>query len=348
MNDCLLTIAIPNFNGEKKLERAIRSCQTINLSKKRYEVLVIDNCSEDGSVEIVKKLKKEFSNIRLEINKKNLGRIGNWNRCLELSKGKYLLFLMVNDYYTDKFSSFNLSNLLEDLKNQPKTAVMFDLNIVDEKGRVKGYDNHGIISEKNSSFKEFTVSSILNSFFRETRFRPGSLQSLMIKKSVLSKKDTFDLKLPYYSDLIFIVKYLSNFEKMRLYKLPIINWEMAKTRKGYCDSKPLGTIKLERLIAFKKLKKQIFHKDLSLSEYANIYSEVILSSFTKLYPLYHNLLPRRILRNILFNVELYRNILFTEVLSSKNLLERVLFHFLLILYIKKKMIRYFNNFLRIN
>ena len=38
-----LTIAIPSFNGGKNLERAIRSCENIQLPIKDYEILVIDN-----------------------------------------------------------------------------------------------------------------------------------------------------------------------------------------------------------------------------------------------------------------------------------------------------------------
>ena len=53
-----LTIAIPNNNGGKNLERAIKSCQKIVMSSNDFEILVVDNCSTDDSIEIINTLKK--------------------------------------------------------------------------------------------------------------------------------------------------------------------------------------------------------------------------------------------------------------------------------------------------
>ena len=85
-----LTIAIPNYNGGENLERAIESCRNINIPTNDYEILIIDNCSTDNSINIINKLKDEFSNIVLVENKENVGRIQNWNVCIENAKGKLL------------------------------------------------------------------------------------------------------------------------------------------------------------------------------------------------------------------------------------------------------------------
>ena len=94
-----LTIAIPNYNGGINLKRAIESIDNLDLKHLDYEILVTDNCSTDNSVNIVTSLSQKDSRIRLIKNKKNIGRIGNWNLCLNKSRGKYLLFLMTNDYF---------------------------------------------------------------------------------------------------------------------------------------------------------------------------------------------------------------------------------------------------------
>ena len=91
-----LTIAIPNYNGGENLERAIESCRNINIPTNDYEILIIDNCSTDNSINIINKLKDEFSNIVLVENKENVGRIQNWNVCIENAKGKFLIFLFSN------------------------------------------------------------------------------------------------------------------------------------------------------------------------------------------------------------------------------------------------------------
>ena len=92
-----LTIAIPNYNGGENLKRAIISCQNIRIPIQEYEIIVVDNCSTDNSRDIVNELKNEFSNLVFLQNKENVGRIQNWNVCIEKAKGKFLIFLFSND-----------------------------------------------------------------------------------------------------------------------------------------------------------------------------------------------------------------------------------------------------------
>ena len=78
-----LTIAIPTFNGGKNLERAINSCKNIKLPSDKYEILVVDNCSTDESISNVKELRKKNGNLILIENQENVGRIKNWNVCID-------------------------------------------------------------------------------------------------------------------------------------------------------------------------------------------------------------------------------------------------------------------------
>lgn len=97
MTDMLLTIAIPTYNAGENLIRAIRSCKNIRLPKDRYEIIVVDNCSTDNSVTMLEYIKNEFSNLLIYRNEQNLGRVQNWNRCIDLASGKYIIFLFTND-----------------------------------------------------------------------------------------------------------------------------------------------------------------------------------------------------------------------------------------------------------
>jgi glycosyltransferase involved in cell wall biosynthesis len=59
------------------------------------EILVVDNCSTDGTWERLQNL--QDPHLRLERNQANLGLFGNFNRCLELARGKFLRFLCSDD-----------------------------------------------------------------------------------------------------------------------------------------------------------------------------------------------------------------------------------------------------------
>ena len=58
-----LTIAIPNFNGGMNLQRAIESCRSIDLPENDFEILIVDNCSTDNSIDVINESKMKISNI---------------------------------------------------------------------------------------------------------------------------------------------------------------------------------------------------------------------------------------------------------------------------------------------
>ena len=86
-----LSIIIVSFNTKKILKDCIES--VVKTTKKiKYEIIVVDNDSKDGSVELLRKLAKKYP-IRIIANKNNAGfGIAN-NQGAQIAKGKYILFL---------------------------------------------------------------------------------------------------------------------------------------------------------------------------------------------------------------------------------------------------------------
>ena len=64
-----LTVLIPCFNEKKTIKRLIKKVEKINIKK---QVIIIDDGSNDGTVEILRKIKKK--NIKLKFNKINKGK----------------------------------------------------------------------------------------------------------------------------------------------------------------------------------------------------------------------------------------------------------------------------------
>lgn len=87
------TVAIPVFNRRDMVLRAVASALAQSVSA--LEVLVVDNCSTDGTWEALQGL--EDPRVRLVRNTQNVGLFGNFNRCLELARGEYLRFLCSDD-----------------------------------------------------------------------------------------------------------------------------------------------------------------------------------------------------------------------------------------------------------
>lgn len=84
-----VSVIIVNYNTKKLLENCINSIirETIDIS---YEIIVSDNGSADGSIQMVKEL---YPKVILIENNENIGFGAANNRGLERAKGKYIFYL---------------------------------------------------------------------------------------------------------------------------------------------------------------------------------------------------------------------------------------------------------------
>lgn len=102
----IVSIIIVNYNGKHLMRQILSSIKKSTF--KNYEIIVVDNCSSDGSVDF---LKKYFKSVKLVCNKENLGYVGI-NSGIKYCKGKYILFLN-NDLELDKNCIKNLVKTLD-------------------------------------------------------------------------------------------------------------------------------------------------------------------------------------------------------------------------------------------
>jgi GT2 family glycosyltransferase len=83
------SIIIVSFNTRPLTINCIKSVYK-HLPKNSFEIIVIDNSSKDGSKDAIK---KEFPNVKLIVNKRNIGFGGANNQGAKVAKGRYLIFL---------------------------------------------------------------------------------------------------------------------------------------------------------------------------------------------------------------------------------------------------------------
>lgn len=96
MNNILCSILIPVYNGELFLEKTIKSCLNQSLID-NIEIIVVDDCSNDSSFEIMQKLAFSHPNIIALKNENNMGINKTVNKAALLAKGKYMMFLGHDD-----------------------------------------------------------------------------------------------------------------------------------------------------------------------------------------------------------------------------------------------------------
>lgn len=94
MEDLLFTIAIPTYNNESTIRKTISSCLNQETGV-AYEVLVVNNASDDGTRDVIDSYEDE--KIRVVTNKKTVSLFENHNVCLRNAIGKYIVFCHADD-----------------------------------------------------------------------------------------------------------------------------------------------------------------------------------------------------------------------------------------------------------
>lgn len=90
-----VSLAITNYNRSKYLDRAIRSCLGQFVLGRQTEVIIVDDCSSDDSLDVV----HEFgSEIQLYVNEENQGVAYSSNVALKHSQGDYWMRVDADDY----------------------------------------------------------------------------------------------------------------------------------------------------------------------------------------------------------------------------------------------------------
>lgn len=109
--DYKVSIVVPNFNGEKYIEETIKS--VINQTHENWEMLIVDDCSTDSSIQIAKKYGAEDSRIRIFENERQMGAAFSRNRALDEAEGDFVAFLDSDDLWEKNKLEVQLKFMLE-------------------------------------------------------------------------------------------------------------------------------------------------------------------------------------------------------------------------------------------
>ena len=117
-----VSVIIPVYNSDKFIGRCLRSIKKQTLDKKNYEIIVIDDCSTDNTLTVVRKLESEFD-FKLISNSTNQGLMKTNNIGVKASSGEFLMILG----HDDLLAPNHITLLLKDFKS---SDVMFLFSIV--------------------------------------------------------------------------------------------------------------------------------------------------------------------------------------------------------------------------
>ena len=90
-----VSICIPAYNNAQHIGETIESVLAQTFTD--FELVIVDDNSKDNTVEVVQEYMKKDSRVVLYQNEKNLGMSGNWNRCVEMTKGEFVKLICADD-----------------------------------------------------------------------------------------------------------------------------------------------------------------------------------------------------------------------------------------------------------
>lgn len=96
-SDPLVSIVMPAHNAERFLATAVNS--VIAQSYSRWELLIVDDASTDGTRDLARKLAREEPRIRIIQLEENQGAAAARNSALEAAQGRYIAFLDSDDLW---------------------------------------------------------------------------------------------------------------------------------------------------------------------------------------------------------------------------------------------------------
>ncbi|MGV6830385.1 MAG: glycosyltransferase family 2 protein [bacterium] len=174
MNNIELSVIVPVYNVEDYIEKCINSLQKQTF--KNFEVLIIDDESQDKSIEIVKSLTKNDKRFKV-ISQKNKGLGGARNTGIKNASGKYLFFLDSDDYIKEE--TFQV--LVNYIDCNSVDIAVYDYFRVDEHGKKLASPKFGkCIFVKEEAFSKIlslkTSPMACNKLYKKSLFLDNNIR----------------------------------------------------------------------------------------------------------------------------------------------------------------------------
>ncbi|MDR0887180.1 MAG: glycosyltransferase [Candidatus Nomurabacteria bacterium] len=194
MSKVKISVIITCYNKALYIRQAVES--VVQQDYENMEIIVVDDDSTDGGVEILRGVVQEYPQVKVVFNEKNLGVTKNWARACKLATGKYIARLDGDDYWID---NKKLSKQVEILEKNPEYGQCYtDYDILYPDGEIKHAVASNFVFARPENFAMHLVMM--------TTTMPGSW---LVRTDLMRKingeidldtvDDTFDIQLELYA-----------------------------------------------------------------------------------------------------------------------------------------------------
>ncbi|SHJ49516.1 Glycosyltransferase involved in cell wall bisynthesis [Hathewaya proteolytica DSM 3090] len=149
----LITVGVINYNYKHYMDKAVSSI--LSQTYDNIEIIIVDDCSNDGSIDLINEYEKKHMNIKGIYHDKNSGSsVKACRELIEKAKGEYLFILSSDDFLRDRYV---IEDLIKQFLKEPNLDYVYgNLDIVDADGNYKDV----------WKYKQFTDEQIIRETFR--------------------------------------------------------------------------------------------------------------------------------------------------------------------------------------
>jgi len=102
----LVSVLMASFNHERYISEAIES--VLKQSFSDLELIIVDDCSTDGSKQIILDYQAKDNRVHAFFHKENMGIAKTVNHALDVAKGRFISFIGSDDLWVPKKLELNL------------------------------------------------------------------------------------------------------------------------------------------------------------------------------------------------------------------------------------------------
>lgn len=193
----LVSIIIPVFNGEKHIEKCIKSL--LKQTYQEIEVLIINDGSTDRTKEIVEECAKGDNRVVL-VNQKNEGVSVARNIGIERARGKYILFVDSDDSLIENA----INELVEESSNSNYDIILFGFCVNGDSRRKNDTETLRKIEKlKLVNTKSQVINSIISTF---NNIHGYIWRAMYLRKSLMVNNVLFPVGIKISEDYMFLLK----------------------------------------------------------------------------------------------------------------------------------------------
>ena len=148
-----ISVCLASFNGEKYIEEQLKSI--IKQLGINDEIIIVDDCSKDSTVKVIKSLKDE--RIKIFKNEVNKGHVYSFGKSISLAT-KDLIFMSDQD---DIWLEGRVDFMKEKLINSEAMLVSSNSNFVDSEGKVIDFEIDGVRPEYSNKYSKNIIDIIV-------------------------------------------------------------------------------------------------------------------------------------------------------------------------------------------